>query len=165
MKAKDPILSPALLRALIHYDPTTGALMWAPASGRHGHVGTRTKAGYIQIGWRFGKMYVQRLIWKYMTGRWPRDFIDHINGVRDDNRWCNLREASTQLNAVNCKLPKTNTSGYRGVCRARCKSKPWRAQVWVGGKRKALGNFATPEEAHAVYVAAAQELYGTFARP
>lgn len=164
MRAKDPDISTDLLRALLHYDPATGAVMWAPASGRQGYAGTKTKFGYMRLEWRFGRTAMHRVIWKYMTGMWPCDFVDHINGVRDDNRWCNLREADTRLNAVNCRLPKTNTSGYRGVCRARCKSKPWRAQVWVDGKRKAVGNFATPEEAHAAYVAVAQELYGNFAR-
>jgi hypothetical protein len=49
---------------------------------------------------------VHRLIWLYMTGEWPKDQIDHINNVKHDNRWKNLREADNQLNHYNLPKPK-----------------------------------------------------------
>ena len=40
---------------------------------------------------------------------------DHINRDGLDNRSCNLREATSEINNKNCKLSKNNTSGINGV--------------------------------------------------
>ena len=42
-------------------------------------------------------------------------FLDHINGIRDNNRIENLREASDQTNSYNKPRYKINKSGYKGV--------------------------------------------------
>lgn len=44
---------------------------------------------------------VHRLLWKLHTGADPRGVIDHINGIRDDNRICNLRDVTPRVNAMN----------------------------------------------------------------
>ena len=34
------------------------------------------------------------MIWCKQTGQWPEGDIDHVNRVRDDNRFVNLRECT-----------------------------------------------------------------------
>lgn len=104
-----------------------------------------------------------RWAWKLMTGEWPAGQIDHINGVRDDNRWSNLRLATPAQNAQNCGKRAENKSGFKGVSWDKTAEK-WVAQISINGKSKRIGRFKTPEEAHAAYVAAAKALYGEFAR-
>jgi hypothetical protein len=54
-----------------------------------------------------------RLAYFYMTGRWP-ETVDHINGVRDDDRYTNLRCATAQENGFN-RRTIANRTGFRGV--------------------------------------------------
>jgi hypothetical protein len=93
-------------------------------------------------------------------GRWPETEIDHINGVGNDNRPDNLREATHQLNLHNSVKGKRNTSGFLGVGWDRRKEK-WRAQITVEWKNVFLGYFATKEEAYRAYLKA-REVYRPF---
>jgi hypothetical protein len=78
--------------------------------------------------------------------------LDHINGVRDDNRIANLRCVSASDNLNNQRTPHTNNkSGYLGVSPFRGK---WRAVIQIEGKQVHLGVFDTPEEAHHAYIEA-----------
>jgi hypothetical protein len=96
-----------------------------------------------------------------VTGEWPTGLIDHQNGDGTDNRWANLRLATSSLNAANSRRRSDNTSGFKGV--SRCRGARWRASIQLNGKFKHLGHFDTPEEAHAVYCAAAANYFGEFA--
>jgi hypothetical protein len=87
--------------------------------------------------------------------------IDHINGDRGDNRIANLRWCSRNQNQHNKGKCKTNTSGFKGVCREDGK---WRASIWLNNKFNRIGSFDTPEEAFDAYKAKARELHGEFAR-
>src|ERR1051326_8239763 len=98
-----------------------------------------------------------------MKGRWGRPTIDHRDGDRTNNRWDNLRRATSSQNNANRCRPRNNTSGYKGVFFCR-KSRKWRACVCKNGKTKHLGGFLTPQEAHNAYVVAARKLHGEFAR-
>lgn len=102
------------------------------------------------------KKYFQlhRLIWLYMTGEWPKGEIDHINGDRSDNRWCNLRDVSHKENSINLKLSKRNTSGTIGVSFNK-REKSWIANIQnKEGKQTYLGTFKTKEMAVAARKAA-----------
>lgn len=98
-----------------------------------------------------------------MTGEWPPDEIDHINGVRDDNRWVNLRIATRGQNLCNARRRSDNTSGYKGVCWDANKGK-WLASITINRKNKFLGHYETPEAGHEAYFVAAREHFGEFAR-
>ena len=113
-----------------------------------------------------GKRYpAHRVAWLYIHNVWPIVDVDHINGNREDNRICNLRLATRAENLRNSKRHKDNKSGYKGVCRdSRLKGNQWRATIWVDGKLKHLGYFATPEAAHLAYCDAAERHFGEFAR-
>lgn len=64
-------------------------------------VGNLTRAGYIQVYIAGRKYMAHRLVWKIVTGNDPEGIIDHINGIRDDNRIENLRDVSFTGNAAN----------------------------------------------------------------
>ncbi len=90
--------------------------------------------------------------------------IDHINRNTLDNRRINLRLVTNQQNQFNRKLSKSNTSGFKGVSfQPQHSTKPWRAFINIGKKKKHIGYFSTPIEAGEAYDEAATVYYGVFA--
>lgn len=159
--AKGLAITVERLRELLDYNPVTGVFKWRPTlkMRRKGLVaGTQHTKWYWHI--RVDKRWylAHRLAWLYVYGRWPADEIDHINGVRFDNRIANLREATTTQNRQNRK-PKV--AGLKGVQKYYHR---WRARIYVSGKCIWLGSFTTQEAASAAYREAAIKHYGEFAR-
>lgn len=150
--------------SLLSYQPDTGEFRWLASRGRArlGHVaGNINRHGYRQIRID-GKTYeAHRLAWFFMRREWPSRHIDHINRSRDDNRANNLREANQADNNRNTSLCRRNTSGFKGVTRHQGR---WRAEIGINGKKKFLGSFEAPEDAHAAYCVAAERYFGEFAR-
>lgn len=148
-----------------NYDPESGNLTWRVKRWRrHGGsiAGWDCPNGYRKVTFWGRNYYVHRLIFFYMTGSWPRNQIDHINCRRRDNRWENLREASLSQNMQNKSVRKDSKVGLKGVTTIK-KTGRFEASISVDGKRKYLGNFGSPVEAHAAYVTAARKLFGEFA--
>ncbi len=154
-------LSANYLREILNYDPETGIFTWKVCRGssRAGNVaGSKGGDGYTQISIN-GKSYkAHRVAWLYVTGEWPEYQVDHRNGVKHDNKWNNLREATQAQNGQNQKLRRTNVSGYLGVCWCAKYSK-WQAQIMVNKRNRFLGIFDDPAEAHNAYLAAKAELH------
>jgi hypothetical protein len=96
-------------------------------------------------------------------GRWPEKQIDHINGIRDDNRPENLREASNAENQWNSRIKRHNVCGYKGVQIIPSTGR-WRARIRTNGHMRHLGCFETAEEAHLAYAEAADRFHGEFSR-
>ena len=97
---KDDIL--AYLRERYTYDAGTGAIRH---KGRDRVLkGAVSKKGYPRISIRIGKnltrVSMHRAAWALYYGRWPSE-IDHLNGIKTDNRLCNLREVSRSENDQN----------------------------------------------------------------
>lgn len=132
------------------YDPDSGYFY---RSGRR--TGTVNKRGYRVINMQGTVQLEHRLAWKMLTGDWPSNVIDHINGDCADNRACNLRATTQSTNGLNRHAPANNKSGFVGVHQKRGR---WVAKLVVGGKTKYLGTFSTPEEAYSRYMAAKQEV-------
>ena len=88
--------------------------------------------------------------------------LDHINRNTLDNRKNNLRICNKAQNAMNCKIHKHNTSGYKGVSWFRT-SKKWRAYIVISNKQKHLGLFKTKKDAAIAYNTSAKKLFGEFA--
>ncbi|UDL87989.1 HNH endonuclease [Mesorhizobium sp. PAMC28654] len=112
-----PALTAERARELLDYDPETGALNWrVPRGCRSGALaGTRTSEGYTQVEIDFRIYKSHRVIWLIQTGGWPKHHVDHRNGMRADNRWKNLREATPRQNAQNRRPCARNSSGRIGV--------------------------------------------------
>lgn len=83
--------------------------------------------------------------------------IDHINGIKGDNRLENLRVVTRQQNARSYRT-FSGSSKYRGVAASDCRKNPWRAQIGLDGKVVSLGAFKTEKEGAEAYNAKAIEL-------
>ena len=154
-------MTPERLRELLHYDLETGAFVWLVNTKRAcaGSVaGCQNRHGYLRICIDGRSYQAHRLAWLYVYGAWPTDQIDHRNGVCDDNRLCNLREATAAENMQNRRLNKDNTSGFMGVSWDKT-NKTWLARIRINSKKLDLGRFSTPEAAHEAYVAAKARLH------
>lgn len=108
---------------------------------------------------------ITHLIWALHYGAFPRGEIDHINGVRDDNRLVNLREVSRSQQMINRRTFNGKAICLKGVSTdKRRKSPGYVARITRDGITHHLDQFPTPELAHAAYCAAAEELHGEFRR-
>ena len=166
MNSKLLPLTQSRLRELLHYEPETGDFyrISAPSGCNIGDkAGTVGKSGYCRIIVDYRKYQAHRLAYLYMTGEWPPHEIDHINRDRNDNRWCNLREATHSQNAMNSKIRCTNTTGYKGVFLDKRDGKYY-ARARLNREYFYFGRFDDPYEAHLAYVAGVKRLHGEFAR-
>lgn len=158
------ILPIETLQRLFRYEQETGNVYWiAEGKGRikKKAAGTVVKAGYIGIMIDGKRYYAHRIAWALHHGKHPTDQLDHINGIKTDNRIVNLREATNSQNGKNLSLNKNNKTGYSGVC---FKSNAWTAYIKVDYTNLYLGRFAKKEDAIAARLKAEQEFYGEWKR-
>jgi len=159
------ILTQDELKSQLNYDPETGIFtrkIRSAQSVRIGDVaGWVTDDGYIQISLKNKKYLAHRLAWLYMTGEMPKEFIDHINGKKSDNRFCNLREATNAQNMRNTGLRSSNTSGFIGVSWDKAKKK-WSSYGKYNYKKINLGYFDSAELASQAYQEFAKKHHGEF---
>ena len=148
-------LTQCRLKQLLHYSPDDGKFRRLVATiGKVGDIaGTLARDGYIYICVDAKRYLAHRLAFPWVTGKWPEEYVDHVNQDRSDNRWVNLREATNSQNQHNTKLFSSNTSGVKGVCWHKG-AKKWLARIRMNGKRVDLGLFNTIEEAKAAREAA-----------
>jgi hypothetical protein len=163
MQKQNSILTADRLREILSYDPETGVLTWiAPISSRSKPgepAGTITPLGYVRIGMFREQHLGHRLAWLHVYGKWPNGDLDHINGVRHDNRLVNLREATRSGNNQNIRAARSDSAhGFLGATWSKAAQK-WRASICVNRKQKTLGTFDSAEEAHAAYLKAKAELH------
>lgn len=159
-------VSHARLVKLLQYNPTTGRFTWAKtAKNQMAGKLTGNTFGYVTIRIDAKNYQAHRLAWFYVYKKWPTKSIDHINRVRNDNRIANLRQATVLQQLANSVVPKSNTSGFRGVTFRPSGSElnPWRAAIKIYGKKRHLGSFPTAQLAHESYAKEFHKLYGEFA--
>jgi len=154
------------LKELLDYNPETGVFtrkVTVSAKAKAGDIaGCPNWNGYLRIRVD-GKDYsAHRLAFLYMTGSLPPANVDHTNHVRNDNRWINLRTATTKQNNRSTSSHKGASSKYLGVSRCKREGK-WRAQIKVDGKVKTLGYFLDEADAATAYNFAAHQHHGEFA--
>ena len=151
-----------LLHKLLRYEPETGKLYWISdrRNAKAGdEVGSQRKDGYLNVV-ALGRSYLaHRLAWFLYYGDYPNGQLDHINGIRVDNRILNLRVVFPFENNRNQKRNRRNTSGVCGVSWFK-RTLKWRATIQDDNYRfKHLGYFDTLEEA-AKARKEAEEKYG-----
>lgn len=153
------------LKSLLNYDKETGIFTWLvnrPKRPIGSIAGTKHNAGYVHIRVNNKKYLAHRLAWLYIHGEFP-EFLDHINGIRDDNKISNLRIATKTENNCNKIMPKHNTSGFKGVS-WHVKNKSWQASIAVNGIQIALGSYDDFEKACQAVIIGRAKYHGDFAK-
>jgi len=154
------------VRAVLFYDERGGDFYWVKT--RNGQAKAGSKAGCLQpsgyvkirisIGSQFFTFGAHRLAWLLCYGKWPDGTIDHIDGLKSNNRIANLRDVTVAENQQNQKKAHSNSrSGLLGAHQIR--PGRWQARIRINGKDKHLGVFPSPEGAHEAYVDAKRRLH------
>lgn len=170
-----PKLTHDRLLDLLEYDSNSGVFTWKTAyttrvkpGMKAGEAKPRSRHyrsdGIVNIDG--AKYRYAHLAFFYVTGVWPAEEIDHIDHNPWNNAFSNLREATR---AENCRhmrlLSKSNKHGFKGVYSVSPNRKGQRrfgAKITVGGRRKNLGYFHTPEDAYEAYKVASVKYHGEF---
>lgn len=148
------MLTQERLKELLHYCPETGVFTWL-VDGRGKVKGI--EAGTVRVNPTSGKSYrritvcgdrfaTHRLAFLYVTGEFPPDQVDHIDGNGLNNVWSNLRAVTSTENHKNLRKNVCNISGVTGVAWAKARRK-WYAYISVDSCNKHLGYFHDKEEA------------------
>jgi len=151
--------------SLLDYNPDTGLFTRIKkikyAKHETGSVaGCKSGNGYIIINLLGVNYQAHRLAFLYMIGRMPKQCVDHINGNGEDNRWCNLREATRRENNLNRIVP--STSGEKGVSKC-IQTGLWKVSVFSGGRYHWGGRHIDLEQARQKACSLRNILHGSFA--
>ena len=163
----------------LSYDPETGIFVWKERPQEHyktingwkifiGKFANKIAGknnendySYIKID---KKVYAShQLAFLFMEGKFPDTEVDHINGIKNDNRWVNLRKSNRYLNNYNTKVKKNSASGIKGVFFNK-KANLYFSTIRVYGKRIHLGYFKTKEECAKARKEAELKYHGEYAR-
>lgn len=151
------------LKIAVSYNDETGVFTRLVSSGgvRAGEAAGSVKSnGYVYLSIAGKQHLAHRLAWFMVNGVWPENDIDHINGDRTDNRFCNLRLATRAENMQNERKARVSnkSSGLLGVSwsKAACK---WAAGIKLEGKKKHLGLFDDPQVAHEAYLSEKRKIH------
>lgn len=141
----------------LDYNPETGLLNWIKRNGQV--AGSKTPVGYITIGIN-GSSYLAHRIAFLMAHKYLPKQVDHINGIKDDNRELNIRDSTHGQNSQNRPKFKNNASGYKGVS---LNGSNWVAELRSNKKRIYIGIYTCKHEAAKAYNEAALKYHGEFA--
>ncbi len=134
------------------YNPKTGMV-----TGRRGKtIGTKNEWGYLRISVRINKKYfllkIHRMAWVLFYKKWPKNHIDHINGIRTDNRIKNLRDVTRRENGSNRIEHRNGRLVGANFIKKKNVKKPWISKIRHKKKQIHLGVYKTELEAHNVYM-------------
>lgn len=162
MANQDSNLTKEYLHTLFEYKD--GNLYWKISTGnaRIGKLaGCIGKNGYWQITINKKIYKAHRLIFMMFNGYMP-NFVDHVDGNRNNNLIKNLREATHIQNCFNRKI-MTNKTPVKGVV-----WKPhierWEVSCWKENKKYYGGYFKDKEKAIEASIILRKLHHGEFAR-
>ncbi len=133
---------------LYYMDQTSGR------AKNNGQVGSHKKGCYTRVKIGGIRYPVHRIVWEMFYGPIPDNmFIDHINGVKHDNRIENLRLATNQQNQFN--RPAKNISWCK-------QTQKWRVQLVIKNKTVVSKRFNCFGEAQQYAIKQREALHGEF---
>jgi hypothetical protein len=146
------VITQAKLKELLDYDPYTGSFKWRVKHNIRA-IGSIAgclckRHGYWKIRINRKEYKAHRLAWLYTYGSYPSMDIDHINGLRSDNRIENLRDVTPKENGRN---KKCHRGGHLLGTTFHKNSGKWAAQLVVDKRLYHLGLFDSETEAHEAY--------------
>lgn len=158
----DSMISQSVLKNLFEYQD--GQLVTKKRISQRtskGHVvGCPSGHGYIVFRLDGKKQYLHRMVFLFHYGFLP-EYIDHIDGDRENNKIENLRECTPSQNSHNAKSHIKNKSGVKGVSWCKRKRK-WRAYLTVDYKFKNLGTYKSISEAKEAVINGRQKYHHNF---
>lgn len=138
------------IKDYLDYNPETGIFMWikrrSPNQKLDIPIKIKCSQGYLLITFNKIQYKAHRIAWYFVYGKLPEKDIDHINGIKDDNRICNLREVTKLQNNRNYECHRKGAVPGVHFCN---QTKKWKAQYHVPNVKKTigLGYFFSKEEA------------------
>ena len=163
------MLTQEYLKECLNYNPETGVITWKERPEKHfktvsafkmwntrycgKSAGSVNGKGYIHMPINGKSFSAHRLAWMYVYGQLPSKHIDHIDENKLNNKISNLRDTSREVNQQNISQPRINNkTGFRGVYKR--KNGKYTASISFDSKNKWIGDFDTPQQAHAAYLEA-----------
>lgn len=163
MSKNDSTINQDLLHKYFYY--YNGNIYWKISYGSrkiNTKCGCLDEKGYEYTMFCGKNLKNHRIIFMMFHGYLPK-VVDHINGIKNDNRIENLRAATKSQNGFNSKISKANKSGVKGVSWDK-KRKKWKVQISINCKNKCIGRYDDLELAELVATEARDKYYGKFAR-
>lgn len=152
------------LQSMLDYNSNTGIFTWKIKTKKikiGQEAGYKSTNGYLIIRINYHNYLAHRLVWLYVYGNFP-SILDHINGIKNDNRLCNLRLCTRSQNQYNHKNYSTNTSGVKGVSWNNRMQK-WKVAIRTEIGRIHLGYFKSLDDAKCIIIEARNKYHGEFA--
>lgn len=119
------------------YDPETGDV-WNSRGKKAQHKNSK---GYYQTSTSYGNMYTHRIAWELYYGEEPTMTIDHINGIKTDNRIVNLQDVSFEMN-TSLRFARNKDTGCVGISYMKDSKRKRPFQVWYHGKNYVFATLA-----------------------
>lgn len=151
------MITQARLKELLHYDQLTGEFTRRVCVNGRWPVGSvcgmLDDHGYIKVRVDGFRIRAHRLAFLHVLGYLPAE-VDHINGIRSDNAWSNLRDCSRSENQQNIGgARRDNKCKLAGASFNKTYQK-YVAQIQINKQKINLGRFDTAVEAHDAYLSA-----------
>lgn len=153
-------------RELLEYSVQHRGLIWrvTRSKAKAGSLAGRPdKDGYLIIGIDGKRYKAHRVVYLMHHGAFPDGDVDHIDCDKQNNLIENLRVADASQNRCNVRLQVVNSTGFKGV-HFNKNARRYRSIIKFKGETRFLGYFDNPEDAHAAYTEAANDMHGEFAR-
>lgn len=122
-------------------------------------AGWVTKQGYVRVGFNHKSMLAHRIVYLMHYGYAP-EFVDHIDGDKQNNTIENLRPATRAQNQLNAKLRKDSATKLKNVTKHRNK---WQVRMRINGVLMHIGVFDDIELASFVASEYRDKYHGEFA--
>lgn len=165
---KEDLLTQVKLKSLLSYSSDTGLFVWKKREvidqyaksfntrragreagailSRQGTKQYKIRRIIISFNKRPYNFVAHRLAWLYMTGEWPENEIDHIDGNALNNKFDNLRDVDRQENQRNDSVRSDNKSGFTGVNWHK-RDEIWNVNIRVSNKSIHIGYFKDKQDA------------------